>query len=150
MRYEIYSQTLNVEVKPDYLVVETDFFKAVYRWEAIIAKANVGGHDHSYDDVAEALSVRNVQKETVIETGDLTITRQEIDVHCPLTVDTGVLDGKQYYGLININKIRVMKDIGAVEVFSADGRPQRVLHLTQLASMVSRNNPLPKGVFPAS
>lgn len=146
MRYEIYSKTLNVEVKPDYLVVETDFFKAVYRWEALIAKANVGGHGYSYDDVAEALSVRNVQKETVIETGDLTITRQEIDVHCPLTVDTGVLDGKQYYGLINISKIRVTKDIGSVEVISADGRSE-VLWLTQLASMVSRNNPLPKGVF---
>ena len=145
MRYEIYSKTLNVEVKPHYLVVETDFFKAVYRWEAIIAKANVGGHDHSYDDVAEALSVRNVGKEKVYEGAVLNMAHQEIDVHCPLTVDTGVLDGKQYYGLININKIRVMKDIGSVEVFSADGRSE-VLWLTTLASMVSRNNPLPKGV----
>tara|TARA_R110000824_G_scaffold353462_1_gene540629 strand:+ start:397 stop:804 length:408 start_codon:yes stop_codon:yes gene_type:complete len=133
MQHTIISNTLNIEVTEDHLIVETDFFKAAYRWETIIAKANVGGHGYSYDDVAEKLSVRNVNEETAIAADDITITRQEIDVHCPL-------------GDITISKIRVMKDIGWVEVIPADGRHE-VVRLTQLASMVSRNNPLPKGVF---
>jgi hypothetical protein len=131
---EINSETLNVEVKSDYLVVETDFFKAVYRWEALITKANVGGHGYSCDDVAYGLTVRNVGEEYTV--GTLEMRYQEVDVYCPISVNAGV---------IIISKIRVMPDIGWLEVISADGR-RETINLNQLAQMVSRNNPLPKGV----
>ena len=134
------TENLNMKVTADHLVWESDFFKAVYSWEAILVEASKRLFGElSYDYIMEQLTVRSADEKIIGDAGE--DSSALVEFHCPLEC----FNGDTYF--IRSAKAHSHGEISIdFSMNNNDYTHSVTVTQTDLCRMISRFNITPEGV----